>query len=865
MARRRSRSALTIIAVILGVSLLVGVNVASDSATREFTDHLLRVYGRIDILVSRGVQGPFNLTEVTHPLEGVEGIRWATPRLWWQGLVDNDSRGGTVGLGGVDQSLDFEFKNYNIDWLDGQRELGVGEVVVSKSLADKFGVGAGETLNLAVLNFTDLKPHTLRAFKVVGVYNPAQGTQAGFLVFMDLGQLQTLLGIEGKISQYLISLRDEQETAEVRVEIERRLGSDYDVAALKAEALGNLNANIQGFQLGLTTLTMVSLLITAFLVFNTFYMNVSERTYEIGVMRSQGSSRGQIFSAFITESILLGAVGVPSGVLAGLGLANLFTKLVESAFNFTITTFTLTPQALLLSVVAGFVTVVGGAFYPSLSASRISLVRALRPEMRVKGEDRAILLFAGGLILFALGSYSVLSIPPLFVIRSEGGVLPLDLFMMFIGAVLSVGISLKRTSPIFANLIKPASRSLAGMVSRNLQRKLSRTVVIMGIIAIALGFIVTVGGVEAGVVTAVEDGIREAFTVDILLAANQSLPSTFAYNLTSQFEEVVDFATPIGAVLQGTKLLYHNESRSVGVLVIDPSTFPKTANFEFGDQPPSEVYSRLASSPEALVIPKSLAETLEKKTGVEVKVGDKITLKTVTSDGRPAETNYTVAGVVSGAALQWIHIGRHPLSNSVVISFESQKSHFRGDDSALFFRVMIKPDHKPDGERVLKEIDAAYPRYGFEKQSSTLSGILSTTRSDIDRIFSILFVMLYFSIFISTLGVAIVMTVNVNERRREFGILRAQGMGRGQILSMLVAEASLIGLIGLVVGVPTGLILLKGTTGAQSIVGFHIPFVIPWGTILQALLLSVAAAITGAIYPAVKASRTTIIEALRQR
>ena len=125
--------------------------------------------------------------------------------------------------------------------------------------------------------------------------------------------------------------------------------------------------------------------------------------------------------------------------------------------------------------------------------------------------------------------------------------------------------------------------------------------------------------------------------------------------------------------------------------------------------------------------------------------------------------------------------------------------------------------------------------------------------------------MLYFVIFISTIGIAIIMIMNVTERRREIGLLRSQGMSRNQILSMFIIEACFMGVIGFLVGLPSGLLMLRSATSTTTITGFWLPYVIPWSTIAQALAFAIIASLAGALYPALKASRMSITRALRQR
>jgi putative ABC transport system permease protein len=205
------------------------------------------------------------------------------------------------------------------------------------------------------------------------------------------------------------------------------------------------------------------------------------------------------------------------------------------------------------------------------------------------------------------------------------------------------------------------------------------------------------------------------------------------------------------------------------------------------------------------------------------------------------------------------------MSESIIISFKSESKYFRGSNKAILFFVNLKEEYKEQASDIVESIDSAYPQYDFAERSTTLQDLLSGVRTEVDNIFSIFYLMLYFAIFISTIGIAIIMIMNVTERRREIGLLRSQGMSRNQILSMLLTEACFMGIIGFLVGLPSGLLLLKSATSTTTITGFWLPYIVPWFTIAQALFFAIIASFAGALYPAFRASRMSITRALQQR
>src|SRR5437867_9521575 len=109
-----------------------------------------------------------------------------------------------------------------------------------------------------------------------------------------------------------------------------------------------------GFNLGLNAMVAVSLVVCSFIVFNTLYMTVNERTYEIGVMRAVGSSRRQVFRIFLGEGLLIGLVGAGAGLIAGWGLSRLFTSAAEQILEIPSLPVTqLTPYVILTGMSAG--------------------------------------------------------------------------------------------------------------------------------------------------------------------------------------------------------------------------------------------------------------------------------------------------------------------------------------------------------------------------------------------------------------------------------------------------------------------------------------------------------------------------------
>ncbi|UCC33905.1 MAG: ABC transporter permease, partial [Candidatus Bathyarchaeota archaeon] len=732
ISRRKSRNVLTIFAIVLGTALLVGVNVATTSAMAEYRRYLSRFWGETDIFIRYVGNAPFDVgnTTILNEFPAVEkhsSRLTSIPRQ--QTIFVNNDTSHVAGVVGI-ASDDFEYATYNIT---GSRTVNGPNVVVGNELAEDYGIEIDDVFHLTVESESERKNYTLQA---IGIYHPTPPTES-IDVFMDFEKAEELTGLEGKVSLVLVKIEDPGEVVETRDLLQDRFGLEFEVLAPKIEAIQNIQTQLAGFQLGLNMMTAVALLVCGFLVFNTMFMAVKERTYEIGVLRAVGTSRRHVFYVFIAESLLLGVIGTVVGILAGLALSTLFAFMIGQLFGelqgYRIASLTLTQDSVIIGFIGGLLAVVSGAAYPALSASRVNILQALRPEMRVKRKIPDSILLVASLLLFSLG------------VAQGFGILPfsipfVDMFFVPLGLVMFAAVSLRKASKVLAAPVMLLTSSIGLLLSKSMTRRLLRNAVAFGMIGISLAFTIMMGGIRAGTSDAFESGIEEALGADIILISNQSLPLDFKDNLTSLEPERIQSMTPMGTYWLGTRVFNGENQSIVGVVVIEPETFSDITEYQFVDSPqPEEVFSKLSSSNESLILPEGLAEKLG------VSVGSNLTA--VTMHG---PKNFTVEGIFTGAALQFISFGLQPMSESIIVSFQSESRYFYGTNKAFLFFVDLKEAHKEQALDIVESVDSEYPQFNLAEQSTTLQELLASVRTQIDQIFSIFSLMLYFVIFIST-------------------------------------------------------------------------------------------------------------------
>src|SRR5256712_12596263 len=345
----------------------------------------------------------------------------------------------------------------------------------------------------------------------------------------------------------------------------------------------------------------VSLVVCSFIVFNTLYMTVSERTYEIGIIRAIGSSRVQIFKIFVAEGALIGTFGTVVGILGGLGLARLFTFVFEMTFSVSnLPVAQLTPGITLAGLGAGFATVLGGSLYPALSASRINIIQAIRPSARNSKMQIPLPFIAlAGVLMLGLGFGESLRITPFHVNYLDVVLVPIGLVLL--GSALFGKAGRALTLPML--LLSSAARYVS---SRSGRRRLLRSTVCFGVITITLSFAIMIGGIQSGVRGALQQGVQEAIGADIILVANQSVPVRFTANLTGLRQQAS--GTTMSPSLYSAKAFGKTASSSIGIVAVDPSIFPTIISYTFvNSQPVSQIYQRLASDNKSPLIPDSLA------------------------------------------------------------------------------------------------------------------------------------------------------------------------------------------------------------------------------------------------------------------
>ncbi|MCK4816579.1 ABC transporter permease, partial [bacterium] len=400
-----------------GVSLFVGVNIAFDSVYAQFKDTILEATGNVDIIIRSVQDTPFD-DDILMTVQEIDGVVNASGRMSSPATVSKlEDELEMVTIIGVDSRTDFDylesvnvtrklqFITPHIDFLVNGKEA-IVDVGLNYEIGDDFLVYI-LTDQLDPNKFTNLtRPFW---FTVVGVHHPTQAS-TGHTIYIDLVTAQKICDFQGKLNSIIIQVDEIEFTETIVKDLYSRLDPTFMVNPIKMSLLDTMNDSTAGLDFGLKVMSTLALCVAIVIVLNTVYMNVGERTREIGILRSAGASTRQVFWVFFSETLTLGIVGAALGVIAGILMTSLFLYITAHVFQLGISDSVVIPlsedliPSLAIGASAGLITAIIGGILPALSACRINVIQALRPTMRKPGKPRtALKLMMIGLPLTVLG------------------------------------------------------------------------------------------------------------------------------------------------------------------------------------------------------------------------------------------------------------------------------------------------------------------------------------------------------------------------------------------------------------------------------------------------------------------------------
>lgn len=849
MQKRWLRSLLTMMGIVVGVAAMVSVSATNASTLDSINRFFDEAAGQSNLLVESTIAGQGFDESLVNLIGRFEAVVAAAPAGQvatvlageeWQIQI---AAGGTITPGsqfwllGIDPQSDPLVHDYR---LVSGRLLEIGEqsynVVLVENYATEKKLTVGDNLSVII------PPTGLLKLRIVGlIAKEGVGvTNEGSVGFVPLNVVQEQFNLAGQITQIEIKVNspvanDPNALEQLRQDIQERLGNDVDVKYPAAR--GQVVAStLRNYQLGLNFFSVVSLFVGSFLIYNAFAMTVVERTREIGMLRAIGTTRRQIMGLMLTEAILSGVIGSFTGVGVGLLLARGLIVFMSSFTGQAITIVSADPDSLTQALLIGLGVTLLAAAIPAWQASHISPLQALRIKGNVdEGRWFQLGLKFGPLTVVAcfLILYRVPFRPEVaFAIGSN------SIFMLLLGATLCIPILAGRME----QLTRPVTFTLFGNEGRlgsgNVNRAPGRTTLTIAALMVGISMVIGISGLTNSFETDIQEWVSTAIGGDLYVRS----PIGMRLDLETRLLALDGVTAVSKANYIASRLILADGRDEFAVFAaIDPATYLQVGGLRVDSgPPPPEIMSQLAAGDGILL---SAGEASQY--GLEV--GDTIYLET-----RRGRRPFQIIAIIvdfSGGDVPFI-----------TGSWGDLRRYF-GINEVSRYTVSLKPEASFDqiSQQIKNDLGrgqnlAIESRADFQAQIANLTS----------QAFALFDVLGLIGLVVAALGVINTMLMNVLERTRELGGLRSLGMTRRQVQNMILAEALTIGLIGSLFGLAFGIVLTDVfIIGLRSVGGFVLQKQLPYPEIVASFFLGIFVAISAALYPAFRAGRVNIVEAIK--
>ncbi|MGY1700193.1 ABC transporter permease [Geodermatophilus sp. SYSU D00766] len=826
------RLALSAVAIVLGVAFVAGTMIFTDTLDRTFTDLFESTASDVAVTPeggTDGVDGPAGTLSVPGALVGqvraVDGVAAAEGYVQAQGVYLLTPAGEVLDTGGA--------PGIGISWtsapgLDtgeltaGRAPERAGEVALDSGSAAEAGYAVGDRVTL-------LTPGPRVEATVVGVFTFGEdgGLAGASLTAFDVATAQQLTGVGDGFSGIQVAAAEDVSHDELADRVAAAVGDGYTVQTAQQQAdeqSAALEEGLSFITVLLTAFAVIALFVGSFIILNTFSMLVAQRTRELALLRALGAGRGQVTRSVLLEAVVLGVVGATAGLAGGFGIATGLRALFGT-FGLTLDgDLVLSAGTVVWSYAVGVVVTVLAAWVPARRAARTPPVAAMRDDH--VAVERSLRRRTGvGVALVAVAAGALAGS----VATGDSGDAPAFVGVGGLALVLgAVALSPVLARPVVRVLGAPLPR-LAGTAGRlardNARRNPRRTAATASALMVGLTLVTGFGILGASANASVEALVDDTVLADYVVSTAVGQP------FTPEVADRLRRLPEVDAVLQQRFTQVRLDGEETFAAAVDAATLDRGLTLEYLTGGSDGLAGR------GLLVDEATAA----EHGWEV--GD--TVAAESAGGQ--RTELTVGGVY--AANQAV--------GSMVLSLDTDAALGGPALDRYVYVVLADGTDVAAARAALETVVEAYPVVGLKDRDE----FAGEQKAQVDQVLMLINALLVLSVLIAVLGIVNTLALSVLERTREIGLLRAVGMDRRQLRRTVRLEAVLISVYGAVLGLGLGLVLGVGLTRALADQGIT-ELVVPGAQLAGSLVLGALIGVVAAVWPARRAARLQVLDAI---
>jgi putative ABC transport system permease protein len=836
---RKLRALATSFAVVLGVAFVAGSYILTDTIFAAFDEIFSESLKGTSVVVT--AKNPVEqengeiptITAALLPLvERTPGVGKAAGAIVTPGAFfdsKGDEIGGKFNIKFISSTLPGPLES--LTYVEGHPPRGPTEASLDEAAAEEAGLALGARIKL-------VGQTSARSFRLAGFTRLGNASIGGTSIAqVTLPVAQAISNKRDRFDQISVAAAAGVSEQALKRRIQERLPDSVRVETGRENAdrgSEEIREGLGFFQTFLLVFGFIAVFVGSFLIFNTFSITVAQRVSEFGMLRTLGASRRQILTTVMVEALAIGLLGAIIGIGGGFLVAASLKGLFQAfGIDLPTTGLVLEPRTVLVSLLVGVVVTLVSSLIPALRSTRVPPIAALH-AFAPDPTRRRRLVYAGLSVLLALAGLGMLLAGLL-----GGGDAGARAGLMGGGAVVIV-LAVSFFSPY---LVRPLAavagwplerlRRLLGRLAReNAQRNPGRTAVTAAALMIGLALVAFVTVFAAGLKSSVAQVVDENFAGGLVIQNSNGFSPIPNGTAVAAREvpgvELVATVRSAQAKLVGgrSKPQVSAPSRDIGEVL----------KIEWEGGGPEAL--RDLDDGEAIVSDSFAADN-------DLEVGDSLQLLTQTG----ARPRFRVTGEFDS---------KLGVFGSVLVTQRVMARDFAQTQDSIDF-VETAPGADPDQVQALltKGVELAFPTAEVLNQDE----LKEDREGQVNTLVSLFYALLAFAVVISLFGVANTLALSIHERRRELGMLRAIGMSRRQVRTMIRYEAVITALIGAILGMVLGLIFAALIAQPLKDEGFTLSY--PIGSLILLLVFAACAGVVAAIAPARRASRLDVLESLQ--